>query len=189
MVWSLGVAAVAAIAVVVATRVVILLQRESLTESAEEFAKYKVNAGLEIAQATARAEEAILAQERIKAAVAWRRLTKEQHDKLVSAFKETRLSLFVCSLTGDPEGARFRDDIVKALSDAGMKVTPASFHGLRDAQGHLLHVGLNVWADGNDMKVIKEGFAAAGITLVDTHLGLIAAPKPQLIVGTKPTPF
>ena len=45
MIWSLGVAAIAALSVLVSTRVVIILQRDALRESAEDFAKYKIDPG------------------------------------------------------------------------------------------------------------------------------------------------
>jgi hypothetical protein len=58
MVWFLGIGAAAAVAVGLATFVVIKLQKLEATDAAAEFARYKVETEQKIAEANARANEA-----------------------------------------------------------------------------------------------------------------------------------
>src|SRR5262245_35249285 len=57
-VWSLGIAAVAAAALVVATFVVIKLQKLEASDAAAALEQYKLETGKKIAEANARATEA-----------------------------------------------------------------------------------------------------------------------------------
>lgn len=154
MIWSLAVAAIAALGVLVSTRVVILLQRDALRESAQDFEKYKVEAAVQIAEA---GKEAALANaeiekakertatlekgnlelqtnlekersERLKleAAIAPRTMTPDQRSALVTAWRRfARHRVSVTSYSMDAESALLGQQIASALRDAGLVVVEA----------------------------------------------------------------
>ena len=140
VIWSLGAAALAAFAVVVATRMVILLQRESIQASADELARYKLDAGVKIAEATESASKAIeraaeanrkaeeerLARLKLEEIVAPRSMSLEQKTALVAAWKRyAGRPVLVSSYSMDTEGVVLGLQIVEALQAAGVNVMVA----------------------------------------------------------------
>jgi hypothetical protein len=75
------------------------------------------SAGLENEAAQARLE-----QERLKAQLAWRRITREQHDSLVAALRNSPTNLRL-SHPDDPEASLSASEIEKSLVDAGWMVS------------------------------------------------------------------
>ena len=69
------------------------------------------DADRKIAEAHAQVAKAHLEQERLKEKIAWRRLTAEQHDILVSMLKGHPMKVCTSFVGDDPEAATFRDDI------------------------------------------------------------------------------
>jgi hypothetical protein len=117
VVWSLGIAALAAIAVVVSTRIVIIMQREALRDSAEKIALATEGA----ATANARAAEANLELAKLKERVSPRVLTKAQLETL-KALKGNVGEIAVVWVS-DSEAAMFGWQIRRALSELGILVT------------------------------------------------------------------
>jgi len=116
VVWSLGVAAAAAIAVVIATRVVIILQRGALKDSDEKIASALESA----ATANARAAEANLELAKLKERISPRALTPDQFEHL-KALRGKVTELVVMSVS-DAEAAMFALQIANALRALGIAV-------------------------------------------------------------------
>lgn len=138
MLVSLGVAAIAAALVGVATYAVVHLQRQEAKTTAAEFAQYKVDAGVKIAEASEgaakaderaaqaneraanaehKAAEANLALEIFKAP---RSLTRSQQDRLrdkLELFRGVSIDIFRFGET--PEIVRFSTLLVVPLKEAG----------------------------------------------------------------------
>jgi hypothetical protein len=202
MLGSLAFAAVAAAVVGVATYCVVQLQRVELAASKEEFEKYKIDTGKEIAAANAvgdsakaeaakanektaslqkEADEARLETQRLKQQVAWRRITRPQHDALVSALTGKKIDFFLSFVDADPESALFPDDIDRTMKDAGLK--PSFFSGWQRA------VGLSIaGTDSPELTALVEAFDAAGLPLVRKPIDHPSF-KIELLVGSKPPVF
>jgi hypothetical protein len=136
---------------------------------------------LEKDAATARLE-----QERLKQQVAWRRLNKSEHDKIVEALRGPPLDITVAFNGGDPEASYYARDIYRTLVDAGMTVQwSPELVGAR-ATGSLLY-GVIVWpmANGEETR-LKGALAAAEI---ETNPSEDVHPNLKLTVGSKPRPF
>lgn len=138
-------------------------------------------AGLERDTAQARAE-----QERLRAQLAWRRLTPNQSNQIASAARGVQLAtpLNVVAPTGDVEAATYAMDIIAALKAGGIAVRgdiPSSAIYMP-----LPPFGLVVRQASTEQVAspIAHVLASAGLQLtVET-----GAPEPELtlIVGTKP---
>jgi hypothetical protein len=88
MLLSLGIAALAALALVVATTSVVILQRDETARTKNEFESYKLEAGKTISEADARTKEAELKLEQLRDEVRKRELPREvSRDKFVKAIE------------------------------------------------------------------------------------------------------
>jgi hypothetical protein len=137
------------------------------------------------AEANARAEEARLELEQLKAKMAWRRVTKEQHNILVSELKGKPIRVWLTFVGTDPESTVFRDDLNRALTEAGVETEYFSGYGMA--------VGLTISNDkGQARDWLIRALEKTGLPLtqVDTK-GMIGGLEGQLEirVGTKPPPF
>ena len=127
------------------------------------------------------AEEARAEQQRLKQQIAWRRISKQQHDALVSALKGKKIDFFLSFVDADPESALFRDDIDRTMKDAGL--APKFFSGWQRA------VGLSIAGDdGPDLATLMEAFAAAGLPLIRKPIDHKSF-KIELLVGSRPPVF
>jgi hypothetical protein len=156
---------------------VVFLFGSALRANKEIAATNERAARLEREAATAKLE-----QERLKQQVAWRRLTKPEHDKIVDALRGPPLNITLAYKTGDPEARDYATDIYHALVNAGMTV---QWSPEIDTGGPLF--GVIVWpmANGEEAR-LKAAFAAAGIPTGpsnDIH------PELKVTVGSKPRPF
>jgi len=154
MVGSLAVAAIAAIAVVVSTRVVIILQREALKDSADQFAQYKVDAGLKIAKATEgaananasaakaneRAETARLETERLKKQLAWREITPQQAEILRTALRKAPMQITVSWVMGDAESSEFTRSLAESIIGSPVEITAFAPMGFMGEEPHGMSV-------------------------------------------------
>ena len=86
------------------------------------------------------AAEARLEQERLKASMAWRRLTREQYDEIVGALRRSggTLEISVSTPVGDPEAHLYSDDITRALLGGGVKIRGETAAIERTARSRLL---------------------------------------------------
>lgn len=110
MVWSLGIAALSAVAVVVSTRVVVLLQREE-----------NRIAGVRVAEATERATDAELKLEELRARMAPRRLNESA---FLSELKgKPAAPTEVMYVGDDPESFQLAWQFVRLLAEAKWPMT------------------------------------------------------------------
>lgn len=152
-----------------------------------ETAKAKAELGkanAEIARATEGTAQARLETERVRREVAWRRLTKKQYDILQEQLKGKDLFVWTCFVGTDPEATVYRNDLDKALTDAGVKTQYFS--------GFVMAVGLKIMP-GPGFEILTAAFDAAEISyvLADPNQRELATFREKLaiIVGTKPPPF
>jgi hypothetical protein len=148
----------------------------------EASASKERTASLEKETALARAE-----QERLKGQLAWRRLTKEQYDLIVSAVRSVKLDapLDVSVPVGDAEAATFAAEIIKSLKAGGiaiqgdgvstaifMPIPPTGIIFGQPGTGQVVHP-------------LAQAFASVGF-----HVTVeIGAPALKLVIGSKPSQF
>jgi hypothetical protein len=109
-------------------------------------------AGLEKEAAEARVE-----QERIRAEIAWRRLSKEQYDSIVAGLKGQTFEVWVGTVGDNPEAEGYWEDIVRTLKDAGLDVT--SHRAWARSIGMAITPPL-----GPERDALKAAFAAAELS-------------------------
>ena len=128
------------------------------------------------------AAQARLEQERLKASVAWRRLTKEQHDIIVASLKGQKFDIWVGTVGNDPEAVLFWEDVTKALGTAGLNVKPFT--------GYARALGLGIThADGPEREAIVSAFTFAGLSLSEARGDSVSHGKLEIVVGSKPPAF
>lgn len=109
----------------------------------ERFADERISANeAETARAKAETAQAILEQERLKALMAWRRVTPAQAQKLAIALKGQKIELWLAGVGNDPEAMVYRSDLDVALTAAG--ITTKYFSGYASAVGLSVKGGTDV---------------------------------------------
>ena len=185
MIASLCVTAAAAVLLALSSWIVVRFQREEAMASAERISVATAaaeNAKANAANANLKAEEARLETERVKAAVAWRELSKEQAQKLVAPlakFKGSAAPITVVWINSNQEAANFAEVIERTLRDAGLKTELA---GTDITTANI--VGISFRTDNSPLaEAILLGFRDAGLAVK------IAEPLHNSIVirvGAKP---
>jgi len=170
-VWALGITALAAFVLVLATRIVIILQREAIGESDIKVAEAREVA----AKANERAAEANLMAEQIREKLAPRALSEEQKSALTSALKGKLPRVFVV-VQRDLEAQAFALQLEIALQAAG-----AILHPQELAAGELLYVPAGVM-------MYRPGGAKSEDDMKDDPL-YIALKKAKLFGGFTAGPF
>jgi hypothetical protein len=128
MLGSLGLAALAAVAVVITTTSVVVLTRESADQAKRELEAYKIDAGVRIAQAeksageaNQKAESEKLERLKLEAAVAPRRLSLDDQRSCSLSLKAfTGERVVVSSYTLDSEAMGLAGQLISALNNAGI---------------------------------------------------------------------
>jgi hypothetical protein len=137
-------------------------------------------AALEKEAAQARAE-----QERLKVQLAWRRITKEQHDNLVLILRPHKMAIRARYVAPDPEASQFAKEIIQTLKDAGAIVQ--EFLELKAP--FPLGVIVGKTADGRS-DLLASAFQGAGIA---TTIGESPLNNPKnevdIFIGSKPPLF
>jgi hypothetical protein len=148
----------------------------------EKFADERISANeAETAKAKAETAQAMLEQERLKALVAWRRVSPTQAQKLSSILKDAQLELWLAWVGDDPEATVFRGDLRAALAAAGVKTKYYS--------GYARAVGLSVkGGTPEERQSLLRAFQAAGLPLVESDQQGIMKGQLEITVGTKPPP-
>lgn len=82
----------------------------------------KNDADIKIASANARAEEAQLKTEELRARFAWRRLTLEQFQALADSLRGFEGEVWLDWVKTDPETEIFRNELEGAFKEAGVEV-------------------------------------------------------------------
>ncbi|HVJ76956.1 MAG TPA: hypothetical protein VM620_03930 [Hyphomicrobium sp.] len=130
------------------------------------------------------AADARLDLEKLRQNMAWRRITPQQHDKLVQALKGEKFRVWVTFVGRDPESSVFREDIAATLKDAGLETV--YFSGWAQAVG----LAISEQPASPERDKLISAFAAAGLPLVVAKINAMGGePTPNIVVGTKPPPF
>ena len=124
----------------------------------ERYADERIAANeAETAKAKAEAAQARLEQERLRAQMAWRRISPEQAQHIVQALRGEKIEMWVTFVGHDPEATVFREDVNAVLSAAGVKTK--FFSGYERAVGLVAKGGL-----AEQRAKIVEAFTAAGVS-------------------------
>lgn len=117
--------------------------------------------------------------------MAWRRISKQQHDFLIQNLKGKDLGELWLSFVGDdPESTLYRNDIFQSLTDSGVETKYFS--------GYKVAVGLTIAGANSEAKSILVGtLTEAGIPFQNVLEAKFskAGNNLELLVGTKPPPF
>ncbi len=131
------------------------------------------------------AAAARLETERLKAIAAWRRISSDQHTKLLEALRgKVNGKIWVEFVDTDPEATQFHADLWQTLKDANVNVQWYS--------GWERAVGLQITnPQSEDAQALQQAFSAVGITFEPKNEpGLkSAASNVEIIVGSKPPAF
>lgn len=148
----------------------------------DKFASERISSNEAIAaQANAEAAHARLEQERLKAEMAWRRVSPDQSARLAAALHGHDISLWLTFVGDDPEATVFREDLNGALTAAGVRTS--FFSGYARAVGLTLKGG-----SPEQRQLILGAFQAAGIPLLASDQPSQFPNEPEVLVGTKPPP-
>src|SRR5471030_1223347 len=142
-------------------------QLEFQSEQAKaEFAQanaYIARANNKIAEAQRDAAQARFGQEQLKEKLAWRRVTRQQHDDLVAALKAKPITIpiYVETVNTDPEAVQYWGEILQTLKDGGLNV-------VGQEGGHLRASGIGVVeSELPEREILKVAFETAGVPLRD----------------------
>lgn len=131
------------------------------------------------------AASARLETERLKALAAWRRISSDQHAKLVESLRgKVKGKVWVEFVDTDPEATQFHADLWQTLKDANVNVQ--WFSGWERA------VGLQITnSQSEDAQILQRAFNAVGIAFESKNEpGLkSAAADVEIIIGSKPPAF
>ena len=213
MVGSLVIAALAAAAVGVTTWLSIKFNGEICERETLAFAKYKVDAGVLIADAKKEGieagkaandaalraaeleKEAALARletERIKAVVAWRAIPAENAAKLEQFLAAQQGSVNLRYIDGDPEALFLAIQISQIFAKAGWQVAPGA---IKPSNAIVFGLALPD-AGGPDADTLRKAFTGAAIAfstdpVPDASVSFSIATiqgAPMLMVGSKAPP-
>ncbi len=148
----------------------------------EKFADERISANeAETAKAKAETAEAKLEQERLKAQMAWRRVSLEQAQRLVSALQGKPFKLWLTFVGDDPESTVYREDINEVLTAAGLETTFYS--------GYVRAVGLTIKGGSQVQRSqLLQAFHSAGLPLIESNEQSMMSGALEILVGTKPPP-
>ena len=148
----------------------------------EKFADERIAANeAETAKAKAETAQALLEQERLKAVMAWRRVTPRQAEQLALALANSSIELWLTWVGNDPEATILRADLEAALTAAGVKTKYFS--------GYARAVGLSVkGGTPQERRTLLQAFHTAGLPLVESGERGLMQGQLEITVGTKPPP-
>jgi hypothetical protein len=135
------------------------------------------------ARANADAAQAGLEAERIKLQVAWRRLSPQQHQILVTHLRgKLKEGVWLETVGADPEAMELHADLHRAFEEAGVKVQV--FYGWERAVG----VGITNGPEASK-QVLRDAFRQIGVVLDENKPGFVKmSDRVEIIVGSKPPP-
>jgi hypothetical protein len=138
---------------------------------------------LETAQANERAANLEKEAEQLRTIAAWRRLSSQQYDILKKELVGKSFDVWTSWVGKDPEATVFRNDIDKALTEAGLHTKYFS--------GWEVAIGLQITnVPGPDHDALAAAFSAANISYISVEPIKNWFPNElAIIVGTKPPPF
>lgn len=131
-------------------------------------------------QANAEQEKARLQLEHVRSLSAWRRVSAEQHSKIVNSLHGRAMTVNLLSPGNDPEADQFASDIAETLKEAGVSV---------NASTSLLPIpirGLGMSMSSSEgAKALYLAFRGAGLEVKD----LPEKEPVMIVVGVKPQAF
>jgi hypothetical protein len=148
----------------------------------ERYADERIAANeAETAKAKAETARALLEQERLKAQMAWRRISPSQAKRIAEELRGEPIEIWITFVGSDPEATVFREDINSALVAAGVKTK--FFSGYERA------VGVKVMGGTPAQRArLVNAFAAAGVQVIDSPEPGFMKTGLEILVGTKPPP-
>lgn len=148
----------------------------------EKFADERIAANeAETAKAKAETAKALLEQERLKAMMAWRRVSPHQAQKLATALHGIHLELWLAWVGDDPEATVFRSDLEAALTAAGVKTKYFS--------GYARAIGISVkGGTSEERQLLLNAFHTVGLPLIESDQEGMMKGQLEITVGTKPPP-
>ena len=190
----------------IATYIAFQLQKQEALESANTFARYKLETGERIAEADARALEAQAQLAKFKSP---RNMTSVQQSRLVeklTRFKGTRFDMAV--VVGDPEAALFLGEISKTLqlaswewvefAHSGSQLTLTyTWPGLPNV-GQMGAFGVDIFVDPDHASdlwppaqllssaLLEDGFSVSGPRPAVPEQGFLNQDVVHVIIGKKP---
>jgi hypothetical protein len=210
MVGFLGIGAIAAVIVGIATYAVIRLQKAEAKDASDAYELYKLGVAAQVADAKregieagrtagdalVRAAElekeaanARLETEKIKRAVAWRVISPEDALKLEKALVAKPGSVNLRYTDGDPEALYLAVQISQILTKANWHIAPGA---IKPSNAIFFGIGLPD-ANGGDSQTLRGAFSAANIRFsisalpsggVGFSISTIAG-APTLMIGSK----
>jgi hypothetical protein len=140
------------------------------------------DADTKIAQANALAAAAGLEALQLKAKMAWRRVTAEQHQALIDSLKGQEFEVWTTFVGNDPEATIYRNEIDKVLSEAGLKTKYYS--------GWEMALGMKVAGPESKQKaLLVKAFQNAGLQFSVEGPSQFMKDDLVVVVGTKPEPL
>jgi hypothetical protein len=132
-----------------------------------------------------------LETERLKAQLAWRVITPEQEVKFLSSLPPLKLAgitVYMNSIGGDAEGAKYAADLAQLLQKAGASVPGpgASMFVGPLPEGVILSVQKADSTPGRAGALLQHAFKAAGIDAPGQVSPSVPDDQLQMIVGIKP---
>lgn len=132
------------------------------------------------------AESARLELETLKAQLAWRTVSPQQHDQLVEIFKNRRMELKIGYVNGDPEVEMFAKEISQTLKNAGSITTTDRVM----AMGGPMPIPIGLIVSQSSDRVDSEYFISALTKVGINAVGMAYTESPivtmfDIIVGSK----
>jgi hypothetical protein len=148
----------------------------------ERFADERIAANeAETARAKAEAAQARLEQERLKAQMAWRRVSPAQAQLIAGALQGKKLEFWLTYVGNDPEATIFREDLDQALTAAGCKTKLYS--------GYARAIGVGVrGGQPEERRLLIQAFTKAGLPLMEVTGPGFMKDELEILVGTKAPP-
>ena len=146
---------------------------------------------LETAQATERAANANLEQEKIKAKVAWRTVTTDMAKQLLSVLSKARHNITIASISNDAESSYFADQLLKVFKTAGWQTYAETQTYNRAITGIFVPDPATT-----STTIVRQALTTAGISFFTETLpepgmtmGYGASTEATVIIGSKPQLF
>jgi len=158
------------------------VKEEYLKKELAQTTERAANANERAAQLENDAAQARLEQEQLKTKLAWRRVTSEQHDKIVAMLRGHPMTVALV-YSNEPESMLFANDVSKTLKDSGINVVGTMAIGTELIFG--LRISKMKPPHSADWLLLVSAFSNADLAfnLAESAEGL------KIIIGSKPPPF
>jgi hypothetical protein len=131
-------------------------------------------------QANVEQEKARLQLEHVRSLSAWRRVSAEQHEKIINTLRGHAMTINLLSPGNDPEADQFASDIAETLKEAGVSVNASASMLPIPIRG----LGMSM-SSSESAKTLYLAFRGAGFEVKD----LPEKDPVMIVVGMKPPAF